>query len=69
MYIAVYNYRMSGKRRKCSASADEVDVEILPQLKGLDKPQKEVDEEELYSQSVAATLRNMTSEQRAIVKI
>ena len=68
-YSNIPNYRMIGKKRKCIAPTDEVDLETLRQLKGLDKPQKEVDEEDLYSQSVAATLRNMTSEQRAMAKI
>ena len=54
---------MTGKKRKRIAHTDEVDQEILHQLKGLDNPQKEVDEEDLYSQSV------MTSEQRAMAKI
>ena len=38
---------MIGKKRKCIAPTDEVDLETLRQLKGLDKPQKEVDEEDL----------------------
>ena len=37
---------------------DAVDLEILHQL---DSPQNEIDEEELYSQNVAATMRNMTT--------
>lgn len=54
--------------------ADDVDVEILKQLKAMDsnskkEPDHELDEESVYAQSVAATLRNMTPEQREMAKI
>ena len=53
--------------------ADEVDVEILKQLKAMDskkEPDRELlDEEGVYAQSVAATLRKMTPEQRGMAKI
>ena len=48
-YSNTPNYRMIGKKRKCIASSDDVDLEILCQLKGLDKPQNVVDEKDLYS--------------------
>ena len=52
--------------------ADEVDVEILKQLKAMDskkEPDHELDEEGVYAQSVAATLRKLTPEQRGMAKI
>ena len=52
--------------------ADEVDVEILKQLKAMDnkkEPDHELDEESVYAQSVAVTLRKMTPEQRGMAKI
>ena len=51
--------------------ADDIDVEILRQLKALDKKEAEhdLDEEGLYAQSIAGTLRKMTPEQRAMAKM
>ena len=43
------------QEQKCTFS-DEVDLAILRQLKGLDKKQKEPDEDDLYFQSVVASL-------------
>ena len=51
-------------------TADEVDLEILRQLKDLDKKEPEQpDEEDLYAKSVAGTLKKMTPEQRAMAKL
>lgn len=47
------------------APADEVDMEIIRQL----KQGQELDEEDHYGQSVAGTLRKMSPEQRALAKI
>lgn len=60
---------MTRRKRICVAPADEIELEILHQLKGLEKSEKEIDEEDQYSRSVVATLRNMSSEQRALAKI
>ena len=51
------------------APADEVDMEIIRQLKGLEKQGQELDEEDHYGQSVAGTLRKMSPEQRALAKM
>ena len=58
-------YSKPGKKRKSEAPADEVDTEILRQL----KQGQELDEEDHYRQSVAGTLRKMSPEQRALAKI
>ena len=46
---------------------DEVDLELLRQLKDFDKPA--ADPEDQYGLSVAATLRSMPPEQRALAKL
>lgn len=51
------------------APADEVDLEIIRQLKGMEKQGQELDEEDHYGQSVAGTLRKMSPEQRALAKM
>lgn len=51
-------------------AADEVDLEILRQLKDLEKKEpEEPDEEDMYAKSVAATLKKMSPEQRAMAKL
>ena len=50
------------------ASSDELDLEILKQLKSMDKEQNQ-EEEELYARSVAMTLQLMNPEQKALAKM
>lgn len=63
-----YHYeRKRGVKRKCVTPADEVDLQILQNLKEMQQNVSE--EEELFGKSVAASIRNMPPEQRAMAKI
>ena len=55
-----------GVKRKSMSHGDEVDLEVLQQLKDIVKP---VDQEDQYELSVVATLRSMPAEQRALATL
>ena len=59
-FNSLFACRNAPKKRK--VTSDEVDMEILRQLQSIDKDQK--DEEDLYEQSVAASLRTMNPQQK-----
>ena len=67
VHFSVMLYRLkAGIKRKSTSHGDEVDLELLRQIKDFDKP---VDPEDQYGLSVAATLRSMPPEQRALAKL
>ena len=76
MMVVFHNYILSvrnriGKKRKAHTESDKVDLEILRQLRDLDRkdPELEPDKEDLYARSMAGSLRKMTPEQRALAKM
>ena len=65
--VLILTCRKRGVKRKCVTPADEVDLQILQNLKEMQQNVSE--EEELFGKSVAASIRNMPPEQRAMAKI
>ena len=64
MYIYFFSQR---KRRKRPLSPDDLEREILAELKR-DAPQ-ERDEDDLFGLSVGASLKKMTPQQKALAKV
>ena len=56
-----------GRKRRCVS--DDIEVEILRQLSACDTGMADADEDALFGQSIAATLRKMESQNKAFSKI
>lgn len=65
MKLMFYEYRPPTRKKPKSSTSDDIEVEILKEL----RKGQSLDEDELFGQSVGATLKKMTDQQKALAKM